>query len=241
MASAPVPPAAPKAMSGRRQFMAILRKDLIRELRTREMIISMILFVLLAMVIFHYAFTVKEGADLTFFTGGMLWVTFIFAMLLGLNRSFAQEKDERCLDGLLLCPVDRVTIFLAKTAGNLIFLLVIQVVAVPIFTLFFVERSYAGDFLQFLVVLLLADVGICALGTLLATISMNTRSRDLLLPIIFLPLIVPVLIAATGATTLIFAEGASFGSLLARVLFLLGFDAVFLVAAYGTYDFAIGE
>jgi heme exporter protein B len=231
----------PKVVSGRRQFMAIVRKDLIRELRTREMLISMILFVLLAMVIYHYAFTVKEGADLTFFTGGMLWVTFIFAMLLGLNRSFAQEKDERCLDGLLLCPVDRVTIFLAKTAGNLVFLLIIQVVAVPIFTLFFVERSYAGDFLEFLVVLLLADVGICALGTLLATISMNTRSRDLLLPIIFLPLIVPVLIAATGATTLIFAEGATFGSLLARVLFLLGFDAVFLVAAYGTYDFAIGE
>jgi len=89
--------------------------------------------------------------------------------------------------------------------------------------------------------LLLADVGICALGTLLATISMNTRSRDLLLPIIFLPLIVPVLIAATGATTLIFAEGAALGDLLARVLFLLGFDAVFIVAAYGTYDFAIGE
>ena len=191
--------------------MAILRKDLIRELRTREMLISMILFVLLAMVIFHYAFTVKAGADLTYFTGGMLWVTFIFAMLLGLNRSFAQEKDERCLDGLLLCPVDRVTIFLAKTAGNLIFLLIIQVVAVPVFTLFFVERSYVGDLLPFLVVLLLADVGICALGTLLATISMNTRSRDLLLPIIFLPLIVPVLIAATGATTLIFAEGAAFG------------------------------
>jgi heme exporter protein B len=193
---------------GTRQFMAILRKDLIRELRTREMLISMILFVLLAMVIFHYAFTVKEGADLTYFTGGMLWVTFIFAMLLGLNRSFAQEKDERCLDGLLLCPVDRVIIFLAKTAGNLIFLLIIQVVAVPVFTLFFVERSYVGD---------------------------------LLLPIIFLPLIVPVLIAATGATTLIFAEGTGFGGLLARVLFLLGFDAVFVVAAYGTYDFAIGE
>ena len=228
-------------MNGRRQFMAILRKDLIRELRTREMIISMILFVLLAMVIFHYAFSVKEDADLTYFTGGMLWVTFIFAMLLGLNRSFAQEKDERCLDGLLLCPVDRVTIFLAKTAGNLIFLLIIQVVAVPVFTLFFVSRSYVGDLPQFLVVLLLADLGICALGTLLATISMSTRSRDLLLPIIFLPLIVPVLIAATGATTLIFAEGAGFGDLLARVLFLLGIDAIFMVAAYGTYDFAIGE
>jgi heme exporter protein B len=171
----------------------------------------------------------------------MLWVTFIFATLLGLNRSFAQEKDEHCLDGLLLCPVDRVTIFFAKTAGNLIFLLIIQAVAVPVFTLFFVERSYAGDLALFVVVLLLADVGICALGTLLATISMNTRSRDLLMPILFLPLIVPVLIAATGATTGIFAEGASLGSVAARMLFLLGFDAVFIVAAYGTYDFAIGE
>lgn len=228
-------------MSGWAQFKAILRKDLIRELRTRDMIVSMILFVLLAMVIFHYAFSVKEGVDLTYFTGGMLWVTFIFSMLLGLNRSFAQEKDEHCLDGLLLCPVDRVTIFFAKTVGNLVFLLIIQAVAVPVFTLFFIETSYLGDMLPFLVVLLLADAGICALGTLLATISMNTRSRDLLLPILFLPLIVPVLIAATGATTLIFAEGAGFGDLLARLLFLLGFDAVFLVAAWGTYDFAIGE
>ena len=228
-------------MSGWRQFKAILRKDLIRELRTREMIISMILFVLLAMVVFHYAFGVREDVDLTYFTGGMLWVTFIFAMLLGLNRSFAQEKDERCLDGLLLCPVDRVIIFLAKTAGNLVFLLIIQAVAVPVFTLFFIERSYAGDMLLFVAVLLLADLGICALGTLLATISMNTRSRDLLLPIIFLPLIVPVLIAATAATTGIFAEGVTLGGVATRLLFLLGFDLVFLVAAYGTYDFAIGE
>jgi heme exporter protein B len=228
-------------VNGWQQLAAIVRKDLIRELRTREMLVSMILFVLLAMVVFHYAFTVKADVALTYFTGGMLWVTFIFAMLLGLNRSFAQEKDEHCLDGLLLCPVDRVTIFLAKTAGNLIFLLIIQAVAVPVFTLFFVERSYLGDLPQFLVVLLLADAGICALGTLLATISMQTRSRDLLLPIIFLPLIVPVLIAATGATTMIFATGAGFGELGGRLLFLLGFDLVFMVAAYGTYDFAIGE
>ena len=212
------------------QFKAILRKDLTRELRTREMLISMVLFVLLAMIVFHYAFSVKEGVDLTYFTGGMLWATFIFAMLLGLNRSFAQEKDEHCLDGLLLCPVDRVTIFLAKTAGNLIFLLIIQAVAVPVFTLFFVERSYLADLPLFLLVLLLADMGICALGTLLATISMNTRSRDLLLPILFLPLIVPVLIAATAATTGIFAEGTSLGDLATRLLFLLGFDLVFMVA-----------
>src|SRR5512140_2545004 len=145
--------------------MAILRKDLIRELRTREMLVSMFLFVMLALVIFHYAFGVKD-MDLTYFTGGMLWVTFIFSALLGLNRSFAQEKDEQCLDGLLLYPVDRVTIFLAKAAGNLIFLLIIQAVSVPVFTVFFVQRSYVGDIGLFLLVLLLADLGICVLGTL---------------------------------------------------------------------------
>ena len=224
-----------------RQFMAILRKDLIRELRTREMLVSMFLFVMLALVIFHYAFGVDEDTDLTYFTGGMLWVTFIFAALLGLNRSFAQEKDEQCLDGLLLCPVDRVTIFFAKTTGNLVFLLIIQAVSVPVFTLFFIERSYAGDLVLFLLVLLLADLGICTLGTLLATISMHTRARDLLMPIVFLPLIVPVLIAATSATTAIFADGADLGGLAARLGFLAGFDAIFMVAAYGTYDFAIGE
>jgi len=228
-------------VSGWTQLRAIVRKDLVRELRTREMLVSMILFVLLAMVIFHYAFSVKQGVDLTWFTGGMLWVTFIFAMLLGLNRSFAQEKDEHCLDGLLLCPVDRVIIFFAKMAGSLVFLLIIQAVAVPVFALFFIERGFWPQIPQFLAVLLLADVGICTLGTLLATISMNTRSRDLLLPILFLPLIVPVLIAATGATTLVFAQGASFGSLGMRLLFLLGFDALFLVVAWGVYDFAIGE
>jgi len=226
---------------GGRQFMAILRKDVIRELRMREMLVSMFLFVMLALVIFHYAFGVDEDTDLTSFTGGMLWVTFIFAALLGLNRSFAQEKDEQCLDGLLLCPVDRVTIFFAKMTGNLVFLLIIQAVSVPLFTLFFIERSYAADLGLFLLVLLLADLGICTIGTLLATISMNTRARDLLLPIVFLPLIVPVLIAATSATTAIFADGADLGGLAATLGFLAVFDAIFMVAAYGTYDFAIGE
>ncbi len=223
-----------------RQFKAILRKDLVRELRTKEMLISMFLFVMLAMVIFHYAFSVR-AVDLTYFTGGMLWTVFIFAALLGLNRSFAQEKDENCLDGLLLCPVDRVIIFLSKMSGNLIFLLIIQVVAVPVFSLFFIKHSFLGHLAAFLVVLLLADLGLCALGTLLATISMNTHARDLLLPIIFLPLTVPVLIAATASTTGIFAQGDDFRELAGKLLFLAVFDAIFLVVAYGTYDFAIGE
>ena len=227
-------------MSAAAQFSAIVRKDLTRELRTREVLVSVFLFVVLSLVIFHYAFAVEEN-DLTFFTGGMLWVTFLFGALLGLNRSFAQEKDEGCLDGLLLCPVDRVTIFFAKTTANLVLLLAIQVVAVPVFTLFFVERSYVADLPLLVLVILLADLGICALGTLLATISMNSRARDLLLPVLFLPLIVPVLIAATSATTAVFVGDAGLGDLAARLVFLAAFDAVFLVAAYGTYEFAIGE
>ena len=218
----------------------MLRKDVISELRTREMLISMFLFAVLAMVIFHYAFSVRE-VDLTYFTGGMLWVTFVFGALLGLNRSFVHEKDEGCLDGLLLCPVDRVTIFLAKMTGNLIFLLVIQVLAVPVFAVFFVSQSFLGHLPALLAVMVLADIGVAALGTLLATITMNTRSRDLLLPIVFLPLIIPMLIAAASATTGIFAHTSSLGALWARLVFLLVYDGIFLVLAYGTYDFAIGE
>jgi heme exporter protein B len=228
-----------------RQFAAILRKDLVRELRTRQMLVSMFLFVMLALVIFHYAFSghvyAGRDADLTFFTGGMLWTVFIFAALLGFNRSFAQEKDEDCLDGLLSCPVDRLTIFLAKMSGNLIFLLIIQAVAVPFFSLLFIKHSFASHLPVFIVVTLLADLGLCVLGTLLAAMSVNTRARDLLLPIIFMPLTVPVLIAATAATTGIFARGDGFAQLGGKLLFLVAFDAVFMVAAYGTCEFVIGE
>ena len=126
---------------GFRQYRAMVRKDLLSELRTRETVVAMFLFVVLAMVVFHYAFTVSGGGALSFYTGGMLWVVFVFGALLGLNRSFAHEKDEGVLDGLLLCPVDRVTIFFAKMTGNLIFLGLIQIVAVPVFALFFAPHG----------------------------------------------------------------------------------------------------
>jgi heme exporter protein B len=226
---------------GWRQFKAMVRKDIVSELRTKEMVVSMFLFVVLAMIVFHYAFSVRSGGDLSVYTGGMLWVVFVFGALLGLNRSFVHEKDEGCLDGLLLCPVDRVTIFLAKMTANLIFLGIIQLLAVPVFAVFFLSGSVAGHLPAFITVIALADLGIAALGTLLATISMNTRARDLLLPIVFLPLIIPLLIAAAAGTSSVFSDGAGLASLAGKLLFLLVYDAVFLVLAYGTYDFAIGE
>ena len=226
---------------GLRQFKAMVRKDIVSELRTRETVVSMFLFVVLAMVVFHYAFTVPGGGDLSFYTGGMLWVVFVFGALLGLNRSFAHEKDEGCLDGLLLCPVDRVTIFLAKMTANLVFLGLIQLLAVPVFALFFATGRMATHLLAFLALVVLADLGIAALGTLLATIAMHTRARDLLLPILFLPLVIPLLIAAASGTSAVLAGSAGSVSVLGRLAFLLVYDGVFLVLAYGTYDVAIGE
>jgi heme exporter protein B len=226
---------------GLRQFRALVRKDMVSELHTRETVVSMFLFVVLAMVVFHYAFTVPGGGELSFFTGGMLWVVFVFGALLGLNRSFAHEKDEGCLDGLLLCPVDRVTIFFAKMTANLIFLGLIQVLAVPVFALFFASGRMVEQLPAFVALVVLADLGIAALGTLLATIAMNTRARDLLLPIVFLPLVIPLLIAAASGTSAVLAGGAGFAALLGRLVFLLVYDGVFLVLAYGTYEAAIGE
>ena len=219
----------------------MVRKDIVSELRSRETVVSMFLFVVLAMVVFHYAFTVPGGGDLSFYTGGMLWVVFVFGALLGLNRSFAHEKDEGCLDGLLLCPVDRVTIFLAKMTANLVFLGLIQLLAVPVFALFFATGRMATHLLAFLALVVLADLGIAALGTLLATIAMHTRARDLLLPILFLPLVIPLLIAAASGTSAVLAGSAGSVSVLGRLAFLLVYDGVFLVLAYGTYDVAIGE
>jgi len=226
---------------GWRQFKAMVRKDVVSELRTRETVVSMFLFVVLAMIVFHYAFTVSGGGRLSFYTGGMLWVVFVFGALLGLNRSFAHEKDDGCLDGLLLCPVDRMTIYLAKMTANLIFLGAIQVVAVPVFALFFASGRIATHLPAFLALVVLADLGIAALGTLLATITMNTRSRDLLLPIVFLPLVIPLLIAAASGTSALLSGTAGAPSVLGRLAFLLVYDGVFLVLAYGTYDVAIGE
>jgi len=226
---------------GLRQYRAMVRKDIIAELRTKEMVVSMFLFVVLAMIVFHYAFTARGSVRMSLLTGGMLWVVFLFGALLGLNRSFVHEKDEGCLDGLLLCPVDRVTIFLSKMTANLVFLALIQLLAVPVFLLFFSTADVVAHLPALIVLVIVADLGIVTLGTLLATISMNTRSRDLLLPILFLPLIIPLLIAVASGTAKVFNGEAGLASLLGVLVFLVVYDAVFLVLAYGTYDFAIGE
>lgn len=199
----------------------------------------MFLFIILAMIVFNYAF----GSNIQNFTlvaAGMLWVAFVFTSLLGLNRSFVHEKDEECLDGLLLCPVDRPIIFIAKAAGNFVFLSIVEVIAVPIFVIFFMKGVFPS--LGWLALtIFLGNLGICGVGTLLATISVNTKARDLMLPILFLPLAVPVLIAATSATNHIFLFRKSLVELYVWLRFMAVYDIIFLMVAYATYDFVIGE
>lgn len=222
-----------------RQSWAILKKDLILELRTKEMLTSMFLFIVLAMIVFNYAFGANVQ-DFTLLAAGMLWVAFVFTSLLGLNRSFVHEKDEECLDGLLLCPVDRPVIFIAKAAGNFVFLSIVEVMAVPIFVIFFMKGVFPN--LGWLALtIFLGNLGICGVGTLLATISVNTKARDLMLPILFLPLAVPVLVAATSATNHIFLSQESLVELYVWLRFMAVYDIIFLMVAYATYDFIIGE
>ncbi len=222
-----------------RQSWAILKKDLILELRTKEMLTSMFLFIVLAMIVFNYAFG-SNVQDFTLLAAGMLWVAFVFTSLLGLNRSFVHEKDEECLDGLLLCPVDRPVIFIAKAAGNFVFLSIVEVMAVPIFVIFFMKGVFPN--LGWLALtIFLGNLGICGVGTMLATISVNTKARDLMLPILFLPLAVPVLVAATSATNHIFLSRESLVELYVWLRFMAVYDIIFLMVAYATYDFIIGE
>ncbi|MBI4734097.1 MAG: heme exporter protein CcmB [Rubrobacteridae bacterium] len=227
-------------MGGMRQISAIIKKDILAELRTKEMVVSMLLFVLLVIVAFHYAF--GESGNFSKFAGGLLWIAFLFTSLLGLNRSFVHEKDEGCLEGLLLAPVDRPNIFFGKMLGNLLFISVVEFIGVPLYLLLF-NFAVNGPLYKFVGALMLSNLGIATIGTLLSTISINTKMRDMLLPLIFLPLVMPVLIAAVMATNGIMAGPANdlYELVPGAMKLLAGYDIIFLLVAYALYDFVIGE
>lgn len=234
-------------MNAPTQIWAIVKKDVVMELRTKEMVTAMLLFSIISMVIFSVAFAnlgrateIGTEIDLTQVSGGLLWTAFAFMSLLGLNRSFVHEKDEGCLDGLLLAPMERWVIFFGKMLGNLIFIGLVEIISIPIFTLFFIRAAWLGRVGWMLLVLLLANIGVCTLGTLLATISVNTKARDLLLPVLLLPVLIPLLIFAVRATTtVITGEGFDqMGTLLGSMVV---YDVIFTLASYALYDFVIGE
>ncbi len=222
------------SVSRRRQFRALVLKDVRLEMRTRDTLVVMVLFVVIAMVILQFGFGVREG-DLSRFIGGMLWVPLAFAAVLGVGRSYVPEREQRVLDAVLVAPVSRFVMLLARATAIVAYLLAVQVIAIPLAGVFFVRDDYWPKTGWILIAALAADVGIGILGTMVSAMAVFTRARELVMPVIFLPLLVPIVIAAAGATycAVVSNDMAQYRNF---VLFLVGFAVLFALVAYATFD-----
>jgi heme exporter protein B len=216
---------------------AIARKDLTVELRTRAAFLSAAVFTVLAAAIFLYTWdpTAVASIDLA---PGVLWVIFTFAVLLGLNRSFAAELADRAIDGLLIAPIRREAVFLGKAFANLVFVLGVQVVAIPTVVLFYNLSLGWGAAAALAGIAVLASVGLVAVGTLFSAMAVNTRLAELLLPVLALPFFLPVVTAAAQATVLVIS-GRPLTGALDWMRLLVAFDIVFVPACAVAYPFTI--
>lgn len=219
-----------------RSLGAIIWKDLAAELRSRELITAMLVFALLVILIFNFSLELDAQARSTV-TAGVLWVTFAFAGTLGLNRSMAMEKDRGCLDGLLLAPVDRSVIYFGKAIGNLIFMLIVEAIVLPVYSVLYSVNLFNPGLL---LVILLGSVGYVAVGTLLSSMAVQTRTRDVLLPILLFPLVIPVLIAAVKGSTG-FLQGVDMLDISPWINLLIVYDVIFVAVAFMVFDYIVEE
>jgi heme exporter protein B len=215
---------------------AVVWKDLAVELRSRELLGAMLVFALLVILVFNFALELDIAARQTV-TSGVLWVTFAFAGTLGLNRSMAVERDRGCLDGLLLAPVDRSALYFGKALGNLAFMLIIEAIILPIYSILYnVNLFHSG----LIAVVLLGSIGYAAVGTLLASMAVQTRTRDVLLPILLFPVVLPVLISAVKATNAVLL-GLEVAELWPWLNLLIAYDVIFTAVAFMLFDFVVEE
>ena len=215
---------------------AIIWKDLAAELRSRELLSSMLVFALLVILIFNFALELDAQARATV-TAGVLWVTFAFAGTIGLNRSMAMEKDRGCLDGLLLAPVDRSAIYFGKAIGNLIFMLVVETIILPVYSVLYGVNLFKPGLI---LVILLGSIGYVAVGTLLSSMAVQTRTRDVLLPILLFPLVIPVMIAAVKASTG-YLKGMELIDIRPWLNLLMVYDVIFIAMAFMVFDYIVEE
>jgi len=219
--------------------MAVLRKDLLLELRGLETVPAMVLFALVTFVIFHFGFARDTiGGQLA---AGVLTVTLLFAAMLGINRLFVAEREQGGFDAFLLAPVDRTALLVAKALALLTFLVVLEVIAVPAFGLLLLGPSLGPRLPGLITMLALGDVALAVIGTLVSAIAVHTRARDLIGPIIGLPLLLPALIAlARGAGPVLAAHGS--GSPPGKWVAILAlYDVVFALLAYAVFDFLLED
>jgi len=204
---------------------ALARKDLLLELRSRDTLPAMVLFVVSTLVVFNFSLPADTG-DLAAY--GLLWVAIVFTAILGLTRAFAAEREQRVLDGLVLAPCDRSAIWLGKGIAVVAFLALAEVVALPAFALFFEPVTW-----ELVAAVALADVGLAAVGTLLAAMAAASRARELLLPLLFLPLVIPIVVGGVGA---------SIGDDPGRYLAFLGlYDLIFAILSWASFEYVVTE
>lgn len=229
---------APRITPSGAAFRAILAKDLRSELRTMRSLPAMVLFAVTTFVIFRYAIdrTSLSGS----LASGVLWATLLFAAILGVNRLFVAEREEGGFDAIRLAPIDRTVLLAAKAVALIVYLLVLEAVTVPVFALFFLDSAAALGPLSG--VLVLADLGLAATGALISSMAVNSRARDLLVPLLLLPLIVPLMIAATAASEPLLEAGGPAYDRFGTWLGVLGlYDLVFGLVAYAVFDFLLED
>ena len=225
-------------MSYLRKVTAIVWKDVLAELRTKEMFSAMFVFAVLVIVIFNFAFDLRvSGERVRQVAPGALWVAFAFSGVLGLNRAFVMEKDRGCLEGLLLAPVDHSAIYFGKMLSTVLFMLVVEALMLPVFTAFFGVNLFD---LRLVLVIVLGTIGFASVGTVLSAMTAQTRAREVLLPILLLPVAAPVLIAAVKATAGIL-DGQPMADIARWLQLLAAFAVLFPAVAFMTFDYVVKE
>lgn len=224
------------------QYKTLLAKDVRQEFRTKEMLTSMGIYALLVLIVYGAALAqTSNQLDILQMSGGLLWALIVFTSLLGLNRSFSAEKEQGCIEGILLAPLDRSVLFLAKATSNLLFLIIIEVIAVPLFWFFFLTTTTPAETFPLMVVpLVVGTIGVAGVGTLLSTITMNTRGKDVMLAVLFIPLIFPLLYACVSATTAVLVGGdAALNTFMLSLVLAAGYDIIMVLLSWVLYDFVI--
>jgi heme exporter protein B len=219
------------------KVVAIVGKDIATEIRTKEMFSAMFVFSLLIIFIFNFAFDLRAN-NLQTLAPGVLWVAIAFAGMLGLSRSFILERDRGVLDGLLLTPVDRSAIYFGKMIGNVLFISVVELFILPFFVVLFNQPLSTLPLLAGVVIL--GTIGLASVGTLFSAMAVHTRAREVLLPIMLFPVIIPVMLAAVRLTAAIL-DGTPFEDVSHWLALVVAFDVIFIAASFILFEFVVEE
>ena len=222
-------------MNTLQKVWAIVYKDLSLEKRSRELLTSMFIFALIVILVFSFSFDLRvERVQQV--APGVLWVAITFSGMLGLARSFVQERDQGCLDGLLLCPIDRSVLYLGKVLSNLCFTTIAEAILLPLYLALF---DLPFD-LRLVPVLLLGTLGFCAVGTLVSAMTVHARAREVMLPVLLFPLVMPAIIAAVKLTAGIM-DGQPWAEFRHWLQLLVAFDLIFLFVSYVAFEYVVEE